>query len=306
MTSQPAPAAPDEELLRAVELLLRPLARLFLEQGLVFGTVEELIKAAYVKVAAAEFGLDGQPPSDSRIAVLSGVHRKDVRRINAASSGGVRAAIAKPFASEVVTRWISDRRYRDARGKPRVLPRTAAAGSASFDELVASVSTDVRPRVLLDELSRLGVVAIDGGGQSIALLMSAFVPQKDRGQRLFYLGRNLHDHIAACIHNLVDHGSSMMEQSVFSFELSPASITAIGDEARRQWQAALAILIPAIGAREEADRAAGTATERINIGMYCFHEPAHSPASHGPPPKSRHAPLRGGRTTGRRAARSQP
>ena len=102
------PATPDPELVAAVELLLRPLARLFLEQGLVFATIEELLKAALVRVASEEFSLRGEPPTDSRISVLSGVHRKDVRRLREGAARTAPHPIALPFASEVVTRWVSD------------------------------------------------------------------------------------------------------------------------------------------------------------------------------------------------------
>ncbi|MBS0319914.1 MAG: hypothetical protein JSR18_05185, partial [Proteobacteria bacterium] len=212
--------------------------------------------------------------------------------------------VALPFASEVVTRWIGDKRYLDARGRPRVLARSAPGEEPSFDALVAGISTDVRPRVLLDELRRLGVVTVHAD-QSVELMMGAFVPQKDRRQRLFFLGRNLHDHIAACVHNLADRAPSMMEQSVFSFELSPAATAEIANEVRRAWQDVLATLIPAIAAREEADRASGNATERINIGMYCYHESADSPASHGPASRNRRSRSRGAPTPARGTARSK-
>ena len=296
-----APGASDDDLLRAVELALRPLARLFLEQGLVFPTAEELLKAAYIRVAEAEFGLAGAPPSDSRISVLSGVHRKDVRRLRGTPAGQPRGDVALPFASEVVTRWVSDRRYRTARGAPRVLPRSAAPPDPSFDALVESISTDVRPKVLLDELLRLGVVRLTPE-RDVELLMGAFVPQKNRPQRLFFLGRNLHDHIAACVHNLAEREPSMMEQSVFSFELAASSVADIAEEARREWQAVLERLIPLIGAHEERDRAAGTASRRMNVGMYFFHEPADSPASHGLPDRRKAR----SRATEPRHARQKP
>lgn len=299
-----APAAPDEDLLRAVDLVLRPLARMFVEQGLVFPTVEELLKAAYIRVAESEFGLAGESPSDSRISVLSGVHRKDVRRLRTPSTEPAPAEVSLPFASEVVTRWVSDRRFRTAKGKPRILPRSADGPEPSFDALVAGISTDVRPKVLLDELLRLGVVRLTAE-RDVELLMGAFVPQKNRRQRLFYLGRNLHDHIAACVHNLADREPSMMEQSVFSFELSASSVADIAEQARREWQTVLERLIPAIGQCEERDRAAGATSMRMNIGMYFFHESADSPASHGMPVRRRAAaPTASPRNAGQKSRRT--
>ena len=295
--SQAAPGTPDADLLAAVELILRPLARLFLEQGLVFPTVEELLKSAYVNVAAAEFSLDHEAPTDSRVSVLSGIHRKDVRRLRRPAGNDPRP-ISLPFASEVVTRWISDARYLDARGAPRALPRTAPPPAPSFDALVASISTDVRPRVLLDELVRVGVAAMTDDGR-VELLVSAFVPQKDRNQRLFYFGRNIHDHLAACVHNLALRDPSMLEQSVFSFELSDASVARVAELTRQEWKKVVGRLIRALASCEERDRTAGQTSRRMNIGMYFFHETAESPASHGPP-RARGSALRQGDAASRR------
>ena len=285
-----APGAPDEELLQAVELIFRPLARLFLEQGLVYPTIDELLKAAYVRIATAEFGLRGEPPSDSRISVLSGIHRKDVRRLRSPQSSAKRPSPALPFASEVVTRWISDPHYLDRAGAPKILPRAALPPTPSFDGLVASISTDVRPRVLQDELVRLGVARL-AGPRRVELLVSAFVPQTGLREKLFYFGRNLHDHLAAGVHNLAGHEPPMLEHGVFSFELSPQSIERIKDYVRREWNAVLGRLIRDIGSLEERDRAAGDTSQRINIGMYLFHESASSPASHGTPAVRRGSPV---------------
>ena len=282
LDTRQTPSAPDADFIAAVELILRPLARLFLEQGLVFGTAEELLKAAYVRVADAEYRLRDEPPTDSRVSVLSGVHRKDVRRLRDTSGTATPQPVELPFASEVVTRWISDPRYLDADGSPKVLPRSAEPPAPSFDQLVIDISTDVRPRVLLDELVRLGVAGTtkDGG---VELLVSAFVPQKDRSQRLFYLGRNIHDHLAACVNNLVGREPSMMEQSVFSFELSDASVADVAELTRNEWKKVVGRLIRALGECEERDRLAGETSRRMNIGMYFFHESAESLASHGSP-----------------------
>ena len=287
-TRNPAPSAPDAQFLAAVDLVLRPLVRLFLEQGLVFASAEELLKSAYVRVVDAEYRLREEPPTDSRVSVLSGVHRKDVRRLRHQSVDDGHKPIALPFASEVVTRWISDPRYLDARGLPRVLPRTAEPPAPSFDGLVTAISKDVRPRVLLDELVRLGVAGktADGG---VEMLISAFVPQKDRSQRLFYFGRNIHDHLAACVHNLSGREPSMMEQSVFSFELSDASVEQVAEFTRREWKDVAGRLIRILGECEERDRLSGETRGRMNIGMYFFHESADSPASHGSPRQRRKA-----------------
>jgi hypothetical protein len=157
--------------------------------------------------------------------------------------------------------------------------------------------------VLQDELVRLGAARL-AGPRRIELLVSAFVPQTGLREKMFYFGRNLHDHLAAGVHNLAGREPPMLEHGVFSFELSPQSIERINDYVRREWNAVLGRLIRDIGSLEERDREAGDASQRINIGIYVFHESASSPASHGTPGARRGSPVaKPGRRTPTRPSR---
>ena len=69
--------------------------------------------------------------------------------IPAASNGGI------SVNARVIT--LDRRTFLDPSGEPALLPRT---GTGSFDELVAMVSTDIRPRTLLDEWIRRDIVSI--------------------------------------------------------------------------------------------------------------------------------------------------
>ena len=70
------------------------------------------------------------------------------------------------------------------------------AGEPGFEDLVASISTDIRPRAVLDEWQRLGVVEVDDAGL-VRLVVGAFVPARGFDEKAHYFGRNLHDHLAA-------------------------------------------------------------------------------------------------------------
>ena len=64
-----------------------------------------------------------------------------------------------------------------------------------------SVNKDIRPRVVLDEWLRLGVTQIDNLDR-VCLVTDAFVPHDGLDEKLFYLGKNVQDHLEACVHNL--------------------------------------------------------------------------------------------------------
>jgi len=72
---------PQRALQRAIEQLLRPLCRLLLRHSVSFGAFEDMAKRVYVDVALKDFGISGKKPTTSRIAVLSGLTRKEVQRL---------------------------------------------------------------------------------------------------------------------------------------------------------------------------------------------------------------------------------
>src|SRR4028118_1391499 len=66
--------------------LLRPLVRLLIRNGITFPAVTELLRELYVNVAEHDFTLPGKDQTDSRVSLLTGVHRKEVRRLRGAGA----------------------------------------------------------------------------------------------------------------------------------------------------------------------------------------------------------------------------
>jgi hypothetical protein len=218
------PGAPPPALLAALRQLLRPLVRLLLEHNVQYGVLTALLKTLYVEVANRDFPLEGKQQTDSRVSLLSGVHRKEVRRLRGAAPEGEEAPPAVTLGAQLVLLWTSSPRYRDRSGHARPLPRTAERrGEASFEELVASVNTDIRPRSVLDEWLRLGVAHLDDEGR-VCLNTEAFVPAHGFDEKAFYFGRNLREHVAAAAHNLRAQEPPFFERSVYYGDLSDVAI----------------------------------------------------------------------------------
>ena len=243
--------------------LLEPLARLALAQGLTLQPMVELLKLALVAAASAE-----EPDASmSRVAVRTGVHRKDLRRI-------AQHPAPKPTRSpapEVFARWLADPRYLTARGRPRLLPRLAAAdGAPSFESLATSVTTDVHPRAVLDELLRLGLAELDARDR-VRLVAAAYVPAGDRADMLALLADNVGDHLDAATANLRAGGERHLEQAVFSDGLSAESAESFNRATRRAWHRIQTDLMPVLQRLYDEDRARGVrATHRVRLGVYGY------------------------------------
>jgi hypothetical protein len=233
----------------------------------------------------------------SRLSVITGIHRKEVKRLAKAPDLGAVRAESTP-AAQLFTRWMTDANWRGPDGRPRVLPRRGTAGDPpGFEELARSVTTDVHPRTLLDELLRLGLVDLDPERDRVRLRADAFVPAQRLEALLAFLGANVGDHLAAARANVaarlrdaaVPPGRApFVEQALFADALSSASAALAGESARS------VLVDAAVGARARAAAARGRGPGR---------RPPRGPPGADRPVLLRRAGVRGaGRSAGDRCA----
>lgn len=273
--------SPPPALLAALRHLLRPLVRLLTAQGVTYPMVADLLKQIYVDVAARDFGLDGEAPTDSRVTLLTGVHRKDVKRLRQERAGENQAMPEMvALGAQLAAAWTTRKELRDRKGHPRPLPRLASqGGSRSFEGLVAGISKDIRARSLLDEWLRLGVVEIDDQDR-VRLRTAAFVPSRGFEEKAFYFGHNLHDHAAAAARNLQGEGPPFLERSVHYEGVHAGSLSKIKELAEKTGMEALQSVYREAKQCEARDRKLDGAKERLTFGIYFYSEPAA-----GKPPK---------------------
>ena len=260
---------------QAIGLVLQPLARLMIDHGLQLPSLVELLKTALVQEAVAAYGLADKGSSDTRIALLTGVHRKDVRRLRAQPVPAEGINPLMPVAASVVARWISEPRYLNADQTARALARTPGRGSQGefdFTTLVAEVSRDVGARAVLDELERLGVVDLREDGY-VALRSTAFVPQEGLRESFHFLAANVSDHLSAAVHNLKPgrQTPALLDQSAFSQDLSAAQAQQLQQQARRLWASALQQFLQTATVAEERSQNTKGARHRVRFGVY-FHD----------------------------------
>jgi Family of unknown function (DUF6502) len=285
-TAGPNDAPPEQQALRdALASLVTPLAHLAVARGLPFAEVEEMLKQAFVH-AANQAHADLLPHRRvSRISTATGINRREVTRLTQQQSR--EAVRGRSLASEVFGHWRTQRPYRGRDGQPRALPRQGP--EPSFETLAQSVTRDVHPRSLLDELCRLQLATWNETTDTVTLAREAFVPQGDRVHKLALLGDNVGDHLRAAVDNVLGSDHAHHEQAVFADGLSSESLVQMQPLVRAQWQALMAALIPALETRLASDAALPPADDkplsRMRIGMYTYQE-LLPPASAAPPSTS--------------------
>ncbi len=273
-TPSPPSASPSPALMRALRRLLGPLVRLLLDHQITFPVVANLLKSVYVEEADRGLALPGRPQTTSRLSLLTGIHRKDVKRLRGeaadvdAPESGKPASL--PLAAQLVLRWTAEPDRIGGDGRPRALPRLAAgAEGPSFESLVTDVTQDIRPRAVLDEWVRLGVVRIDDEDR-VHLCEEAFIPTHGFDEKAYYLGRNVRDHIATARHNLSDGGEPRFERSVYYAGLSIDSVQELQALAREAGSEALRRVNQRAHALQREDEAREDAGHRMSFGAW-FH-----------------------------------
>ena len=145
-----------ERILEACERFMVPLARMLLCLGIGSKEFSEVTKKAFVDAATSQYGLRGRPTNTSRVAVLTGLTRKEVRRLKESLSGERKRETKMGPASTILHFWYKDSAFLDDLGKPLELPREGPG--PSFQELARRYGGDVPAGALLSELQRTGAV----------------------------------------------------------------------------------------------------------------------------------------------------
>jgi len=142
---------------------LRPIARLLMKAGVGYREFAEIAKCAFVDVSTTDYGLRGRPTNISRVAVMTGLTRKEVKRLRVKISSGTELRTTKviPLA-EIIHQWHSDTRFIDERGKPISLPFEGEG--ATFSSLVKKYGGDIPPGAMRTELKRVNAIVESSDG----------------------------------------------------------------------------------------------------------------------------------------------
>ncbi len=272
----------------AVRVLLAPLARLAVSSGLSYPATADLLKQAFVdaaKQSLIEAGVNGTRMV-SRISTSTGIHRREVTRLTSTSTAAPK--LTNSLASQLFAQWMSDPALHDTQGMPLALPRQGPA--PSFEALAKSVTQDVHPRSMLDELCRLGMATLDEEKDTVHLVKQAFVPAADKAHMLAFLGDNVGDHFQGAVHNVLTSASRQhFDQAVFCEGLSNASLDIVRQFVTSQWKRILAEAVPLLeqrieGDKQDAKEQEATRLNRVRIGLYTYDGPMSEHREQGDTP----------------------
>jgi hypothetical protein len=272
-------------ILDALGRLLEPIALLLLKSGITWREFADLAKVKFVQVATKEFGIRGRPTNASRVAILTGIDRRDVRKLRLAAAKQPTLDLgfmSKP--TQVLDAWFHDPNFRSPTGEPRDLE--VSEGEDSFAALVRRYTPGIPHVAMIKELRAVGALEELPDGR-LRVLKRNYIPRELTDNQIRLWGSVLQDVGTTLQHNLMRKESEppRFERRALNLSIDP--------RARREFEAFLAVEGQAFLERVdewlashqiEQGSAESKATVRLGVGVYEIFqsERSHKPREESP------------------------
>ncbi len=258
--------------------LFRPLARTLIRNGVPFSAMAEWAKKVYVDVAFEEFREPGRKQSISRVSALTGLFRREVKRLHELDvDTGLNGSDRYNRAVRVISGWLNDERFLDAKGEPRDLPFDGEG--ATFSVLVRAYSGDITPRAMLTVLESADCVQASADGR-LRLVSHAFIPGGDATDKLHILGTDVAELIATIDHNLTAPAADRyFQRKVSNMRLDSQAVDEFRALASRRSQALLEELDVWLSAHEVDESDPDYPVHNVSLGIYYAQHPVTASVS---------------------------
>lgn len=250
---------------KSVVRLLHPLVRLLLRHGTSHAEFSDWAKQVFVREAQSNFMVDGKKPSVSRVAIVTGINRKEVKRIQDLPEEQAFTRSKHNRAARVITGWLQDPEFQQDDASPKALEYGEA--NKDFNLLVKKYGGDVPARAVLDELLRVGTVGKNDQGL-ITLLRSAYIPHESKEAMLEIFGESVADILATIDHNIASPADqSRLQLSVVYDNLSAESVAKFRTLSRERGTELLKELDRFLSAEDRDINQSKEKGERLRAGL---------------------------------------
>ena len=165
----------DNWLLRSVLRLMLPIARFCLKHSISYQEFSSTCKRAFLNAAKEQLERTNTQLNVSRLSVLTGLHRADVKKLLDSGKQGFEEAYQN-VPARIALHWSQDKRFCTKQGIPRVLRYSENKGE--FHDLVLSVNRNYSVRTILDGMLQAGLVEKTQSG--LKLLKTEISTQSDK------------------------------------------------------------------------------------------------------------------------------
>jgi hypothetical protein len=248
--------------------LLRPLSRAMIAHGVTLNAATEALKQSLVDAATDS---NHKRITDSKVSLLTGLHRKDVRRLRAEDPRPIKRPLMNA-CSLAIAHWTSNPDFCDTDGKPKPLPRVGSTEQQGFDDLVKAAKIDLPPATLLVALQTESAIEVSSDDNQISLVQEAFLGKPDSEAILTAYEKNLSAHFHAATDNLLTDTISgkHFERAGHYSHLSKKSTRELNALAKALSMECLQTINAKALTLQARDSSDPEAAERFSIGTYIY------------------------------------
>lgn len=275
-----------EAVLNVFAALIRPLMRVAFEYGISAGEIAGAVRRTYVQTLEAKLLEQKRPPTDARLAAVSGLPKSDVSALREAARSGaphsMRGGVSLDQLTTLLTVWHTHANFSGAYGLAMDLDVVPIPGSPrrSFKELVSIACPESDSEALLDELIAAQCVEVVDGSTA-RCLSRAYVPPGADVTRIDRMGRFLGVVCNNFVHNLM-----RSDPEPIYFERTVISDDALSDSARDRFLALasergqdllveLDTFLTQISTSEKSETG-----KRFGLGIYFFEDESKDQVDH--------------------------
>jgi histone H3/H4 len=269
------PKGLKEQFAAAIRRMLKPVVRQLVSYGVTYPALDEMVRELYVEVAAEGFALPHKRLTDSRVALITGLHRKEIARLRRRPpTAGAVVEVEDSVVTRVIGRWMGGPPYSDSRGRPRPLAyESSRQRAATFARLVRERGVDVPVRSVLDELIRTDVVEVLDDGDVI-LKQQANIPAGDLEGKLTLMASDPGEVFSTIIHNVEHPDQPWLQRKVVYDNVGSDALETLRESARATGEEFIrkSNVLLAEHDRDRNPEAAGGSRSRVVLGVYYFEE----------------------------------
>jgi len=257
-------------LLEACARLLVPVIRFLLKGGVSWKEFSELSKAVFVQVATEDFGIRGRPTNASRVAILTGLDRREVRRLREELPDPARATPGyMTKASQVLDGWHHDPDFLDAAGAPRALQFDSTGGARGFSDLVRKYAPALPAVAMLKELRAAHAVEESATG-NLRPLTRSYIPRQMPEEQVRLWSSSIRDLASAVGYNFTRPADApaLFERRAVNLRIDARALPAFRDLLEREGQAFLMRIDDWLATHEAGRADADQKVVRLGVGLY--------------------------------------
>lgn len=264
------------DLLAAFRSLMTPLIRILLRSGITLQEFSGVLKDVYVTVCAREMTIPGRKMTLSRVAIATGLTRREVAKI-VRSEGKTQWGVGSNagLAASVLEAWHSDPKYLAPYGFPRDLKIDGTEEVPTFEDLVRRFSADVPHEVLVGELIRVGAARLLEGGQYLRVQKRTYIPTDMTAEMIQIFSQAVRRYIETVDYNL---GRGRSQDKRFDRMVYPddglrlVDVEIYQQEIREYLETVIQEIDQKSATYPRPERKRGESSVQVGVGIYFYQE----------------------------------